>query len=96
MEVPFKKIASEIAFIKEGGEVDILFWNDKPLEIEIPSKVDLRVLEATPGVKGNSATNVFKEAVVQGGLKVKVPLFINKGDIVRLDTRSGEYLARAK
>jgi elongation factor P len=95
VEIPFEVISSELPYIKEGETADILFWGDKPLSIDIPPKVTLRVVETAPGVKGNSATNVFKPAKLENGLEVKVPLFIKSGDLIRVDTRTGEYVERA-
>ena len=97
-------IGNELAYIKEGKTVNVLFWSfgdiqgkeDVPLSIEIPIKVTLKVVDTPPGVKGDSATNMYKPAKLENGLQVKVPLFVNKGDLVVVDTRSGEYLERAR
>jgi len=83
-------------FLKEGEEVHVSFWGKKPLSIELPASLIFRIKEAEPGVKGDSATNVWKEAVLENGLKIKVPLFIKQGEMVKVDTRTGEYLERAK
>jgi elongation factor P len=85
----------QIVFIKEGESVDILFWDNKALSIGLPAKVVLTVKDTVPGVKGNSATNIFKPATLENDLKLKVPLFIKKGDKIRIDTRTGEYVERA-
>lgn len=95
-EIFLSKIAKEIGFIKEGEIVSVLFWEEEPLSIEIPPKVTLKVKSTSPGVKGNSATNIYKQAVLENGMKVKVPLFIGVGEIIRIDTRTGEYTERAK
>ena len=94
VEIPHAVVGDDINYIKEGQDIDILFWGDKPLSVEIPSKVKLRVTETTPGVKGNSATNIFKSAKLENGLEVKVPLFVKKNDYLHIDTRTGEYLER--
>lgn len=94
VEIPMKVIKNQLPFIKEGETAEILFWNEKPLSVEIAPKVTLRVKETTPGTKGNSATNVFKPAKLENGLEVKVPLFVKEGDKVRIDTRTGEYTER--
>lgn len=96
MEIPVSVIEDEIHYLKEGDAVDVLFWEDKPLSVSIPPKVVLRVVDTTPGVKGNSATNVYKPARLENGLEIKVPLFVNKGDLIRVDTRTGQYVERAK
>lgn len=95
VEVPVSIFAQELLYIKEGEQVDVFFWDEKPLSVDIAPKVTLKVAEAAPGVKGNSATNLYKPATLENGLKIKVPLFIKVGDSVRIDTRSGEYLERA-
>lgn len=95
-EVPISVIEDEIDYIKEGEEVDILLWGDKPLSIDIPPKVTLEVVDAAPGVKGDTTTNVYKPATLENGVKVKVPLFIEKGDRIVFDTRTKEYVERAK
>ena len=93
-EIPLKMIDSAISYIKEGDSVNVLFWEDKALAIEIPPNVVLKVAETVPGVKGNSATNIYKPARLENDLTSKVPLFIKVGDMVRIDTRTGEYVER--
>jgi elongation factor P len=85
-------------FLKEGSEIDIVYDADKdmPLTSEMPLHVVLQVVSADPGVKGDTATNVTKNAVVESGATVKVPIFINEGDKIKIDTRSGAYLERMK
>jgi elongation factor P len=94
-------ISSEILgeasrFLKEGMEVQILFWGEKPLWAELPPKIEFVVAETVPGVKGNTASNVYKPATLENGYQVKIPLFINQGDKIRVDTRTGEYVERVK
>lgn len=96
VEVGLKVIGDEIAFIKEGETVSVLFWEDRPLSIEIQPKVILTVADTPPGVKGNSASNIYKQGTLENGSKVKIPLFINKGQRIVVDTRTGEYVERAK
>ena len=104
IQIPLKVIGDEVLYIKAGENADILFWSfggaqdkdDQPLSIEIPPKVVLKVDKTAPGVKGNSATNVFKSAVLENGLTVKIPLFNNEGEMVVVDTRTGGYVERAK
>ena len=101
-EIPAAVIGEGKSFLKEGETIDVLFWDDlpaqagKPLSVEFPPKVELAVAECDPGVKGNSATNIFKPATMENGLKLKVPLFIKVGDKIRVDTRTGEYIERVK
>lgn len=100
VEIDKQVLAEQIPFLKEGQEADILFWlsegGEEPLGVDLPPKVTLSVADTAPGVKGNSATNIYKQAVLENGLQVKVPLFIKTGDKVRVDTRTGEYVERAK
>jgi elongation factor P len=96
VEISSSVIEDELPFIKEGGQVDVLFWEEKALSVDIPPKVELKVAETAPGVKGNSASNVYKTAKLENGLSVKVPLFIREGDKIRVDTRTSEYVERAK
>jgi elongation factor P len=95
-QVPISIIENELNFVKEGEKVNVYFWDDKALSVELPPKVTLKVVNTTPGVKGNSATNIYKPAELENGLKIKVPLFINKGDKIIVDTRTAQYVERAK
>lgn len=95
VEVPVSLIKKEIQYMKEGGNVNVLFWNEEPLSVEISPKITLEVTDTVPGVKGNSATNIYKPATLENGLKIKVPLFIKKGDKIRVNTRTGGYMERA-
>lgn len=95
IEVPVSIIENELPFIKEGQNVNLLFWDDKPLSIEIQPKVVLTVSDTPPGVKGDTASNVYKQAILENGISVKVPLFVNKGEKIVVDTRTGEYVERA-
>jgi elongation factor P len=88
-------LAGDLNFLKEGEYVDVHFWDDRPLSVDLPSKVVLKVVDTPPGVKGNSATNIYKPATAENGLKLKVPLFIKNGDKIRVDTRTGAYVERA-
>ena len=94
--IPLSVLGDEIFYLKEGESIDVLFWDERPLSIELPPNVVLTVSECDPGVKGNSATNIYKPATLENGLKLKVPLFIKIGDKIRVDTRTGEYVERAK
>ena len=100
IEIPVSIIKDQLQYIQEGEVADVLFWStpdeEKPLSVDIAAKVTLEVTQTDPGVKGNSATNIFKPAVLENGLSTKVPLFIKKGDKIRIDTKSGEYVERAK
>lgn len=82
-------------FLLEGQIVDIVMFSGEPIGIELPIKIERKVIEAPPGVKGDTSTNVTKEIVVEGGLKMRAPLFIKEGESIRIDTRTGEYVERA-
>ena len=91
-----KNLGNKAKFLKEAGKVKILFYKKEPLSIELPLKIKLKVIEAPPGVRGNTSTNIFKEVVLENKITVKAPLFIKTGDIIVVDTRSGEYLKKVK
>ncbi len=80
----------------EGGQVNILFWDERPLWIELPPKMEFTVAQTDPGIKGNSAANMYKSAKLDNGLSVRVPLFIIEGDKILVDTRDGSYVERVK
>lgn len=104
IEIDKKVLGSDLNYLKEGQTVDVLFWSfdgaqdkdDKPLGVELPPNLTLAVTQCDPGVRGNSATNIYKPATLENGLQVKVPLFIKVGDKIRVDTRTGQYVERAK
>lgn len=96
VEIAKTIVGQEMKFLKEGQTVDILFWGDQALSILLPPKLTLKIAHADPGVKGNSATNVWKQVLLENGMQVKTPLFIKTGDSVVVDTRTGEYVERAK
>lgn len=83
-------------FVKENEECTILSYNGKVFSVEPPNFVELTITQTDPGFKGDTATNVTKPATVETGAQIKVPLFINEGEKIRIDTRTGEYLERAK
>ncbi len=81
-------------FLKDGAEAKVLLYNGQPLDLDIPASVVLTVTETEPGVKGDTVSSTFKPATLETGLVIQAPLFINEGDSVKVDTRSGEYLGR--
>lgn len=88
-------IVEEPAFLKEGESYNLSFLDTEALAVNFPPKMEFKVIETGPATKGNSATNVFKDAILENGYKTKVPLFINENDTVRIDTRTGAYSERA-
>jgi elongation factor P len=95
VDMPKEVTQEQENFLKEGMEVQILRFNNKPVSIDLPIKVELKVTEAPPNVVGNSGGSVTKPVTMETGLSVNVPMFIKEGDILRIDTRSGEYVERA-
>jgi len=92
-----KQILAENAkYLKEGLDVVLIVSDGEALGIELPNSIVYEIKETGPGEKGNSVSNVFKEAVLENDLIVKVPMFMNSGDKVKIDTRSGEYVERVK
>ena len=89
------KLGDNFKFVKEEMMCKIVSFKGKVFSVEPPTFVELAVVETEPGVRGDTATNVTKEAVLETGAVVKVPIFINEGELLRIDTRTGEYLERA-
>ncbi|RUT36183.1 elongation factor P [Paenibacillus zeisoli] len=85
----------ELNFLKENMNVKIVSYQGEILGINLPTSVELKVVETEPGVKGNTAQGATKSAKVETGLSVQVPLFINEGDVLLIDTREGKYISRA-
>ncbi len=89
------QVEDALKYIKENDTVTIKSLNGKPFSVEPENFVELQIIECEPGVKGNTATNALKNAVLETGATIKVPMFIDQGEIIRIDTRTGEYMARA-
>lgn len=98
-ELPLEILGDDVVYLKEGEVIRVLFLDEedgrRPLGVELPPKMTFEVVEADPGVKGDSAANMLKKVTLDNGLSVKVPLFIKEGDKVRIDTRTGDYVERA-
>ena len=94
IELPLSQIEEESKYLTENSEVDILYFNNEMLGINLPEKVELEVVKTEPGIKGNTATTATKEAVLNTGVTIRVPLFINEGDIVIVSTKDGKYVSR--
>ena len=94
MRLTARQIGSQCKYLKEGMDVNILSWNGKPLEVELPNTVVLEVAQTDPGVKGDTATGGTKPAVLETGAQVNVPLFISTGERIKIDTRNDTYLSR--
>lgn len=88
-------VIPEHQYLKEGDTFIVSTLNDKPLSVLFPPKMTFKVVETGPSFKGNSATNVFKDAILENGIKTKVPPFISTDDLIRIDTRTGAYSEKA-
>ncbi|UCD93902.1 MAG: elongation factor P [Candidatus Zixiibacteriota bacterium] len=82
-------------YLIENQEYNVLFFEGKPISLDLPASVILTVIEALPAIKGDTVTNVLKPAKVETGYEIKVPLFVKEGDKIKIDTRTGEYIERA-
>ena len=89
------KVADAIRFVKEGTNVTVRFFKGEAFDVQAPNFVTLEVTETEPGFAGNTASNTYKPATVETGFSLQVPLFVNIGDMIRIDTRTGEYMERA-
>ncbi len=95
-EVSEDLVGEQGKFLKEGTEVDLKFYGDEPLSISLPLKLKFKVTETEPGFKGNSVTNLYKDAVIETGAHLKIPLFVEEGEEIIVNTETGEYVERAK
>jgi elongation factor P len=89
-------IGDQMLYMKEGNKAQVVFYDGKPISLELPATVELKVVETEPSVKGATAAAQFKPATCETGLKITVPPFVGIGEMVSIDTRTGEYLSRAK
>jgi elongation factor P len=94
IELPEAMLADMKGYLKENIDVDVLMDGDKPLVVELPNFVELEVKQTDPGLRGDTAQGGTKPATMETGLVVQVPLFIDEGDVLRIDTRTGRYVTR--
>ena len=96
LTIPQEQVAGQLRWIRESEEVEVLYVDDKPADLQVPSAVEMAVAETEPGLRGDTASGGGdKPATLESGVTVRVPLFVDVGDKVRVDTRSGEYVSRA-
>ncbi|HVV66736.1 MAG TPA: elongation factor P [Candidatus Saccharimonadales bacterium] len=95
-EVPADLMGDNAGYIKEGDTVQLQFFNDKPISVELPKNVPLKVTYAENAVKGDTSTSITKDATLETGLTIKVPAFIKQGDVISVDTATGAYRERMK
>ena len=90
----YEKVEEAIKFLKENMFATIKFFKNEAFSVEAPNFVELLITQSDPGVKGNTTTNALKPATVETGAVVYVPMFVNEGDVIRIDTRTGDYMER--
>lgn len=95
MPLASSQLGDTLNYLKEGKSVEVSSYKDKVVSIEIPITVELQVTETEPGFKGDTATGGTKLAKLETGFSIQVPLFINEGDVIKIDTRTGSYLERS-
>jgi len=96
ISLPESQVGDKIKWVKAGSTVSALVWNEEIIGIDIPIKVELKVTDAPPSVKGNTAQGGSKQVTLETGVVVSTPLFINEGDIIRVNTESSEYVERVE
>ena len=89
-------VGDALSYIQENDNVNITIYEEEPISIELPPTVTLKVVYAEPGVRGDTATNVLKPVKVETGAEIKVPIFVNEGDYIKINTDNGEYMERVK
>jgi len=87
-------LGDDALYLKEGMEVKLTFYNGTPIDVELPSSVDLKVVEAETAIRGDTATGVTKKVKTETGLEVQCPQFVKVGDVIRVNTETGEYVTR--
>ncbi|MBU0722048.1 elongation factor P [Patescibacteria group bacterium] len=92
--LPIEQICDKLTFLKENMDVNILYFQGNPASLKLPVKISLKVTGSPPGVKGNSAGSVTKTVQLETGMQINAPMFINEGDIVIVNTDTGEYVSR--
>lgn len=96
LSLPHALLGDAVGYLKENIDVTVVFYEGRPIAVELPNAVELEVVETPPGVKGDTAAGSSKPAKLETGITVQVPFFVSAGDRVRIDTRTGEYLERVK
>lgn len=96
IEIPMESLGDSMKWVLPNAEVDVLFVDEKPSDVQVPSAIEMKVAQTDPGLKGDTASGGGnKPATLESGVVVQVPLFVEEGDMIRVDTRSGEYVSRA-
>lgn len=92
--IPAALLGNGVNFLKEDTECDVLFYEDRAIEVTLPVFVEFKIEHTEPGARGDTATNVTKPATLASGYEIQVPIFVNEGDSVKIDTRTGQYAER--
>lgn len=92
--LPLEELGDKVQFLKDGTDVNVLYFNEKPVSLELPIKMEFKVTMAPPGVKGNSVGNVNKQIEIETGATISAPMFVEEGDLIRVNTETGEYVER--
>ncbi len=96
IEIPRSSLGDSMQWVLPNAEVDVLFVDEQPSDVQVPSAIEMKVVQTDPGLKGDTASGGGnKPATLESGVVVQVPLFVEEGDAIRVDTRSGEYISRA-
>jgi len=94
MPMTSAQVGNQGGFLKEGTPVIIMMWNERPIDLQLPKTVELKIVSVSASLKGATITAQMKEAVLETGMTVGVPSFVKEGDVIKVDTRSGNYLER--
>ncbi len=94
--VSFEDLGDKVNFLQENIGVGVLLYNGRPIDIELPNFVELKITTCEPGVRGDTAQGATKPATLETGAQVMVPLFVEEGEVIKVDTRTGEYVSRVK
>lgn len=93
--IPASNLGDDIKFLKENLDVDIAFYEGEMLGLYLPDKIEMEIIDTEPAVKGNTTNNAMKDATIETGFKIKVPLFIEQGEKILISTKDGKYVSRA-
>jgi elongation factor P len=94
--IPAAVMGDSKFFLVPECTVDVLYFNDRPIEVTLPTFVEKEIVHTEPGVRGDTATNVTKVGSIEGGYELQIPLFVDQGDVIRIDTRTGKYVDRVR
>ncbi|MCM0605240.1 MAG: elongation factor P [Xanthomonadaceae bacterium] len=89
-----ERLAENVGYLQENLQINVMYYNERPIGVELPTFVELKVIESMPGVKGNTSSGAQKIAKLETGAEVSVPLHISEGDILKIDTRDGSYIEK--